>query len=289
LNAEINRPIRRHQSSGGGQRIALASFFLLAYAWTWVCWWSLYAANSGYLSLPFRKELLATLGQFGPFAAALLVTGAVDGRSGLRELLSRLVRWRARPIWVLISLLLLPGTMLAAILLYAWLHGTLTTLQFRGTWSTLPAHFIYLLLVGGPLGEEPGWRGFALPRLQAQYAPVPANVFLGVLHACWHLPLWWLNGGPCPFWMYLAGVILVTFLFAWLFNHTGGSVFYSLLFHASMSTASMRLPEVPAYHLWVLCLLVVVITVFCCDPSLRQRPDQSAASEASADASSSEL
>jgi membrane protease YdiL (CAAX protease family) len=268
--------------SGVGSRpsilgwFALASFFLLAYLWTWVCWWSLVAANSGYLALPFANERLATLGPFGPFVAALVVTAAIDGRRGLRQWLARISKWRARPLWVLVSLFLLPATMLAAILLYAWSTNTLTTLEFRDTWTTLPAHFIYLLAVGGPLGEEPGWRGFALPRLQEQLTNVPANILLGVLHACWHLPLWWLNGGPCPFWMYLIGVILMTFLFTWLFNHTGGSVFYSLVFHASLSTASMRLPEVPAYHIWVLCLMVVLLAILYFDRRLGQPRDTSA-------------
>lgn len=252
------------------RRLPLTSYFVFAYAWTWLCWWPVAADAAGHLSLPVPRDLLVTLGQIGPFAAALGVAWVTGGGQGLRELLGRLVRWRARPVWLAVSLLLLPATMLGAIVLYASLHGAVTTLQFRDSWTTLPGHFIYTLLLCGPLGEEPGWRGFALPRLQDQYGSVTASIWLGLLGAGWHLPLWWMYPPPCPYPLFLVGAVLLTFLFTWLFNHTNGSVFYSLTFHASLSTASVRLPEVPAYHYWVLCLLMVVLGILICDRRLAQ-------------------
>jgi membrane protease YdiL (CAAX protease family) len=256
------------------QRYALTSFFVLAYTWTWLCWWSVFAVSSGYLSLPVPQQYLATLGQFGPFAAAVFVTYVTSSRAGFREFLSRLGRWRVHPIWILVSMLLLPATMLMAIFLYAYFKGTVATLRFQDAWATLPAHFIYMLVLGGPLGEEPGWRGFALPRLQARYGAVAASVWLGLLWAGWHLPLWWIYPPPCPFLLYVAGAIFMTFLFTWLFNHTRGSVLYSLIFHNSMSIASVRLPEVPAYHVWVLCLLSVVLVILFYDRQLGQSDDE---------------
>jgi membrane protease YdiL (CAAX protease family) len=255
------------------QRFPLTSFFVAAYAWTWLCWWSVVAGSSGRLLLPAPMEDLATLGQFGPFAAALGVTCVTSGRAGLRDFLGRLVQWRVGPAWLAVSLLLLPATMLVAILLYASFHGTVTTLQFPDTWTTLPAHFIYTLLLCGPLGEEPGWRGFALPRLQAKYGSVAASIGLGLLWAGWHLPLWWMYPPPSPFPLYMAGAVLVAILFTWLFNHTSGSVLYSLIFHASLSTASVRLPDVPAYHVWVTVLLTLVLVILLGDRRLGQPRD----------------
>ncbi|HJQ80149.1 MAG TPA: CPBP family intramembrane glutamic endopeptidase [Lacipirellulaceae bacterium] len=253
-------------------RFALSWFFLLAFAWTWLCWWTLYAATLGYVTLPIPHEHLATLGQFGPFAAALMVTTVTIGRSGVRELLLSLVRWRAHPRWPVISLLLLPATMIAAMVIYSFVkNGSLAGLQFRASWSTLPRDFVYLLILGGALGEEPGWRGFALPRMQARYGPLAASVCLGLLHAVWHLPLWWLYPPPCPFPVYVAGVIPMTVLFTWLWNHTRGSVFYSLIFHASLSTASVRLPEVPAYSIWVLLLWSLALVLLLYDRQLGYR------------------
>jgi uncharacterized protein len=245
----------------------LTIYFVLAYAWTWTCWWSVVANLNGRAWLPIGDETLKTAGQFGPFAAAVLVIAVTQGRSGLRDFFGRFVRWRANPIWLAVALLLLPSTMLIAIY-WSYATGSDARLQFRGTWSTVPLHFVYLLVLGGPLGEEPGWRGFALPRLQDRYGAVIGSVWLGVLHAGWHLPLWWMGRPPCPFWMYLIGVMLVSFLFTWLFNHTNGSVLYSLIFHASLSIASIRLPEAPAYHLWIVVLLIVVAVVLLSDRRL---------------------
>lgn len=241
--------------------VALTSFFVLAYVWTWSCWGSIFIAQRGGFSLFLPRERLETLGQFGPFLAAMIVSIALKGRRGLFELLTRLARWQATSIWILVSLLLLPATMLLAILIYSAWHGILNTLHLGESPATLPAHFAFLLLVGGPLGEEPGWRGFALPRLQALYGPLLASIVLGVLWAVWHLPLWWIDLGPCPFWMYISAVTCSSVLFTWLFNHTNGSVFYSLIFHTSLSLASVRMPDVPAYHIWVICLFAVALVI----------------------------
>jgi len=252
------------------QRFPLTSYFVLAYGWTWLCWWSVVADSSGLLTLPVQKEYLGTFGQFGPFAAALVVTWVATGPGGLREFLVRLVRWRVSPVWVAVSLLLLPATMLAAIYLCAWYRGEVALLRFRETWDTLPAYFIYALLLGGPLGEEPGWRGFALPRLQAKYGPVAGSLGLGLLGAGWHLPLWWMYPSPSPYLLFVASAVLLTFLFTWLFNHTGGSVFYSLIFHTSLTVASMRLPDIPAHHVWVPVLLILVLAILLGDRRLGQ-------------------
>ena len=126
--------------------------------------------------------------------------GLGDGRrAGLRELLAGWCALARRPVWLAVSLLLLPATMLGAIVLYSRIHGTASPLLFRDTWATLPVHFVYTLLLCGPLGEEPGWRGFALPRLQARHGPLAASFWLGLLWAGWHLPLWFIYPAPCPF------------------------------------------------------------------------------------------
>ena len=254
------------------RRHPLATYFALAFGWTWLCWWSVVASSKGGLSLPVSPELLSTLGQFGPFAAALFVTGVAERGNGLNRFASQFVRWRTSPVWLAVAIFLLPATMLTAIYLFAFLDGPTTALQFRGDWSTLPLSFIYLMLLGGPLGEEPGWRGFALPKLQAGLGPWLASFWLGLMHAGWHLPLWWMYPPPCPFRMYVIGVVLLSFLFTWLFNHTGGSLLYALLFHTSLSIASVRLPEVPAYHLWIVVLIPVVLTVFAFERRLGLRP-----------------
>ena len=87
----------------------------------------------------------------------------------------------------------------------------------------------------GPLGEEPGWRGFALPGLQSRYSPLAATTILAVVVAGWHLPLFFLEEGGLQPPILVGGLvttIAVTYWYAWLFNHTGGSVLLVLIAHS---------------------------------------------------------
>jgi len=90
----------------------------------------------------------------------------------------------------------------------------------------------------GPLGEEPGWRGFALPRLQDGRSPLHASLILGLLVAGWHLPLVFLPGEELAPVLLLA-TVAVTFVYTWIFNHTGGSAFMTLVTHAAEGTITL--------------------------------------------------
>jgi uncharacterized protein len=91
----------------------------------------------------------------------------------------------------------------------------------------------------GPLGEEPGWRGFALPGLQSTLSPLVSTLILGVLVTGWHVPLLFVEDGllqPSIIVGFLLGTMAVTFWYTWMFNHTGGSVLITLLSHAAQGT-----------------------------------------------------
>src|SRR5215213_6879185 len=91
----------------------------------------------------------------------------------------------------------------------------------------------------GPMGEEPGWRGFALPRLQAERSPLLASLILAVLVTLWHLPLWVLpqfGASPIDILGDILGTVGVTLWYTWLFNHTGGSVLMTIVAHATEGT-----------------------------------------------------
>jgi uncharacterized protein len=86
------------------------------------------------------------------------------------------------------------------------------------------------------VGEEPGWRGFALPGLQATRSPLVSTAILAVLITVWHLPLFFLEGGELPLSTIVGGIVgpfAFTVMATWLFNHTGGSVLLTILLHAS--------------------------------------------------------
>jgi membrane protease YdiL (CAAX protease family) len=94
----------------------------------------------------------------------------------------------------------------------------------------------------GALGEEPGWRGFALPGLQSTLSPLVSTLILGVLVSGWHVPILFLEeGGLQPSYLggFLLGTVGVTFWYSWLFNHTGGSVLITLIAHATQGTITI--------------------------------------------------
>jgi uncharacterized protein len=110
-----------------------------------------------------------------------------------------------------------------------------------------PITFLLIFFGGGPLGEEPGWRGFALPRLQSRYGALRATLILGVVWTFWHLPDFLTSaqrggpGAPLSIWyinltIFFLMVMSMAFLFTWVSNHTKGSLFIALLLHASINT-----------------------------------------------------
>jgi membrane protease YdiL (CAAX protease family) len=267
---------RRNQTSGVVKDIwmqsSLLGFCLLAYGITWLCWLPIVFAREAWIRLPASEEWFATLGQFGPFVAAVLCTAWNGGMGGLRELLGRLLIWRVGVVWFGIALLLPPVCMICAIVAHIQIFGQPSQLTFAGDVSTLLPHLVITLVTGGPLGEEPGWRGYALPRLRARLHAIPASALLGVVWACWHLPLWLVAEVPSSFLFYLFGVLPLTYLFTWLWDHTRGSVLIALLFHASINTFLVRLPIFPAWGEWTALLWAIAIAVAIVEWQRGKRP-----------------
>jgi hypothetical protein len=208
------------------RRHPIITFFILTYALTFLGGWALYAA--GVWPIPFFTA--------GPLLAALIVIPLTQGWAGLRELGSRMIRWRVGWIWYAVAIGLPLGILLVTVGLNVALGAGAPSLAQVGPLSTIIVVFAVRLInpLDGPLGEEPGWRGFALPGLQgAGYSPLLATLILAPLIAVWHLPLAFFGGmKPLDF----LGPIAFTFVATWLFNHTGGSVLMTLVMHAAEGT-----------------------------------------------------
>jgi CAAX protease family protein len=201
------------------RRHPLVVFFVLAYAFSW--WpWPLFALGlaPGYI-----------LG-FGPFATALVVLALTKGKRGVVGLLKAMVRWRVSPTWYAAALLLPVGVALGATVLNVLLGAPTPTSAELGAWPDLiPTYFLLLLIPGiGGAWEEPGWRGYALPKLQTRRSALSASLLLGVVWAFWHLPL--MAYGTVP-WADLVYVTVHAIVYAWMFNNTGGSVLLVMLHH----------------------------------------------------------
>ena len=133
----------------------------------------------------------------GPFLSAFIMTAITEGTAGIGHLLRSLVLWRVGFKWYLFALIGLPAIMVLSVII---LPGALSSFQGFAGVAPLPtlALFVYIFFLGGPLGEEPGWRGFALPRLQRRYGPLAGSVILGPLWGCWHLPIFWIPAWDLP-------------------------------------------------------------------------------------------
>jgi uncharacterized protein len=223
-------------------------YFALAFAFTWALWVPAALEARGVISsLPVPATFL---GAFGPMVAAIVVTALEGGRAGLRSLLGRIVRWRVAPIWYAVAILGPFVLTLAAIALHVALVGQPPSLGLLvGALPTLLIVVVYMMITVA-LGEEVGWRGYALPALQARYSALVASLILGVLWALWHLPVFFnpdTHYSNLPFLLFLAYMVAFAVLITWVFNSAGGSVLMAIFFHAVMNASSELWKTIPAY------------------------------------------
>jgi membrane protease YdiL (CAAX protease family) len=207
------------------ERRALLLFFPLAFLLSW------------YPYLLGKTHLVKTSGginPLGPMVAALIVAAIFYGKAGFKELLGRYARWRIG--WgPLAFALLFPAVVafLAAALNIA--AGAARPVVAELAPSELMSKFIFILLFVG-VGEETGWRGFALPELQKRLSPVVASLVLGAIWAAWHIPLFGVEFAPAVIPWFLLSVLAGAVMATWLFNAAHGSLLPLPVFHAMVNT-----------------------------------------------------
>jgi membrane protease YdiL (CAAX protease family) len=208
------------------RRHPVVTFFILSYALSW--WpWILYAFDL----------LPQPIVGFGPFLAVVLVLAITSGKTGIVRLLRRMVQWRVGLGWYAVALLLPVAIALAAAAFNVLLGAQAPSAAELGGWTGLFSTFAILLLVPGLGGawEEPGWRGYALTRLQARRSALVASLILWVGVAVWHLPLMVVGEVHWSDIVFIFGYVIV---FNWVFNNTNGSVLIIMLMHATNNTIS---------------------------------------------------
>ncbi len=222
-------------------RRPLAAFFVLACGISWTVWlpavWAHLQQGAGLE----EGALLLFLGGFGPFAAALILSATSDGTVGVKALLKRLVQWRVDFAWYVVALYGFPALGLLTMVISAVASPQEVLSQGPTVLVAIPAYALTSFLVLGPLGEELGWRGYALPRLQVGCTALAASVILGLMWALWHAPLVllpeWRNDLPvAPFLvLYPLYIIALTIIFTWVYNGAAGSVLITMVLHASFN------------------------------------------------------
>lgn len=243
------------------RRNPLAGFFALAFTFTWGNWVPRALASHGLIDAPGPDFMMLVAG-YGPALAAIILTGLAGGRTGLLCLGRRLCRWRVGLHWYAVALFLPAAQTLAALGLHLLSGGEIhrpgeaPALQAgpAGTGLWVQALLLLLMFTLGfdGLGEELGWRGFALPRLLARYPALGASVVLGAAWALWHLPYALTKGSAMshgPLHGPWSHMLATSILFTWIFNHTRGSVLLAILFHAAGNVTFHVLPVlVPGVH-----------------------------------------
>jgi len=204
----------------------LVAFFGLTFALSW--WvWPMYALGAS--PTPFFA--------CGPLVAALVVIGVTEGRPGYRALWTRMIHWRVGWGWWAVALGMPLAVLAVAALANVTFWGAPAPVLSGVAWSSVALLFAsrFVNPLDGPLGEEPGFRGYALPQLQVGRSPLGAGLVLAPLVALWHLPLV-VTGQLAP--IGLVVTFAITFVYIWLFNRTGGSVLMTIVFHVAQGSVS---------------------------------------------------
>jgi len=244
LRTTTSSPLRRLISDH-----QLSAYFVLTFVLSWLPVVPLtLSRNGGVGLLPYdlpdgiMQALLVLTIFSGPTLAAVVVTAASEGRASVKRFLKRFIQWRVGLRWYLVALLLMLVIWLVA---YTAVVGLGLLIGAATHWPLLFTSFLPLVAFGlliPAIDEEPGWRGFALPRLQQRYGPLWASLILGALHGIWHIPAVFTTlYGPLP----LAGLLpfiltamFATVLYSWVYNRTNGSILLAMLMHAASNAAA---------------------------------------------------
>jgi membrane protease YdiL (CAAX protease family) len=232
------------------RRHPLFSYFFIAILLSWLGWVPVALSQTGLGLLPFRfpgppgANLGIVGGALGPIGSGFLCTALVSGKAGLRQFLRRFLLWRVGFWWYVFAIFGCPILIMLGI--FATVPGALTAF-IPSMLPTVLLIFVGLLIAGmfvSSLVEEPGWRGFALPRLQERYGPLTGSLILGLCWGLWHLPLFTIPGYDgagtgflgiiIPWAEFTVALMGASIIMTWMFNHTKGSIFMAMIFHASI-------------------------------------------------------
>ncbi len=238
-----NPPPDRLQPSNWIRKYSLAAYFVLAFLITWVLILPLILSTQNLLRFRISEDW-HFLGALGPIGAAFMVTAIADGKAGISEFLGRMSQWKVGVVWFLVSAFSpFALFLLSALILHI----------FGNPWPDFgklaSGEYATLAWIGGSLlsavaygvGEEAGWRGFALPRLQQGRSALWATFILSVFWAIWHIPMFFYRFEFSIvqvigfFTVLFAGAIWLTFLY----NSTGGSTLMVALWHTAWNIVNI--------------------------------------------------
>ncbi|MFP3975888.1 MAG: type II CAAX prenyl endopeptidase Rce1 family protein [Dehalococcoidia bacterium] len=203
------------------------------------------------------------------------MAGIKGGKSGIRELFKRLLTWRVGVQWYAFALFSTALVAACAMGLYPLFSGESIEIDLLKQLGSLAGMLPIIIFLGGPVSEELGWRGFALPKLLSRHSALAASLIVGVMWGLWHLPAFWIAGAgqhdQSVLW-FMIGSPAVAILYTWVYNHTKGSLLIAILYHTAFdSTLYVALPAFSTAEelrlafaltvglLWVLAIIIVAV------------------------------
>lgn len=251
-------------------------FFTLALGLSWLFWIPVVLSGRNVMVFPFA--LLGLSGLLGPALAEIILIFRTGSKEEQHDYWQRVFDFRRiRGGWWAAILLTFPVINTLAMLLNVWTGGAWPEFDqarriFSQPWTILP--YALFILFFGPVPEELGWRGYALDSLQARWQALASSLILGMVWSLWHLPLFFMAGtaqhdqigfGTLGFWSYMAGPVVISILFTWIYNHTQRSTLSAILFHfmINFSEELFSLPEraqVMSLPLTIILALLVTLT-----------------------------
>ena len=261
-------------------------YFLITFFVSWIFW--IPAALNGQEVSVFPNNLFLILGGLGPFLCGTLLVIIDKDKDFKKRFLKRLIDFRQiSEKWAAVIFFTFPFINLLAVSLALLQTGENTIIYDLKSILAQPLSFVFFLvstLFFGPVPEEIGWRGYALPKLQEKFNALGASSILGFLWAIWHIPLFFIQGtyqnsigfGTNDFWVFLLLFLPETILITWVFNNTRQSTLAAIFFHF-MINLSGEITHIsgPArlYQFNLLFLLTAVVVLLFGEKTLAEKPD----------------
>ena len=247
---------------------ALLTFVVLTFGWTWSLLWvgATFALQPAWLG---TAVIIASA--FGPSLGGLTTVALFDRLPGVKRWLKRCLFWRIGWGWYAIAAFVPLGMMVLALALYVAMGGAIPPSPAVGNFWLSVLIFGQILVIGGPLGEEFGWRGYALPVLTQRIGWRWASLTVGGVWALWHLPLFFIPGmaqANMPMALFMASTVALSVIFARLSVNTRFSVLPAIVLHWSVNAGSWAIPVTPQggvmqpYYLVMGVLFAVATAVF---------------------------
>jgi membrane protease YdiL (CAAX protease family) len=254
------------------KRHPIITFFVLAYALAWIIESPLVFLTDSVTGT--QGLVLVILASNVPSAVAIVLTAIVLGRGALRKLLGRLLIWRVNPFWYLVVFLGPVALTGGVVGLNALMGGPALSLGMTLVGAAI--FFAFSIFPGSALGEEIGWRGYVLPRLQSRMSALSASLLLAPIWALWHLPLW-LQGEPFQtptlYAAFFFSAFALSVILTWVYNSTGGSLLMVVLLHATVNLPqTLAIDElgsgatVPLMLYWGLMVVAAIVVVIWAGP-----------------------